>query len=94
MGAISCQPLVQSKDVNREVESDDIVTAVFRFKSTVIVTGMWCFSIDKISERDITRIVGSEGELTYNSFGSPMIIRVESTLNGNEEFIFNHAQPI
>lgn len=94
MGAVSCQPLVQSKDVHREVESDDIVTAVFRFKSAVIGAGTWCFSIDKISERDITRIVGSEGELTYNSFGSPMIIRVESTLNRSKEFVINHAQPI
>ena len=60
----------------------------------MIGSGTWCFTTDKISEKDNTRIVGSKGELSFNSFGSPMIIRVESTGNGNEEYCFTHKQPI
>jgi len=65
-----------------------------RFENGVVGTGMWCFTTGYVSEKDITRIVGSRGELSYNSFGSPMMIRVASEVNGNEEFCYTHAQPI
>jgi len=74
--------------------ADDIVTASFRFESGVIGTGMWCFTTDTVSEKDSTRIVGSKGELTFNTFGSPMMIRVSDTDNEGEEFSFTHSQPI
>lgn len=74
--------------------ADDIVSATFRFQNGIIGTGLWCFTTDTLSEKDSIRIVGSKGELTFNTFGSPMMIRIETTLKGNEEFIFNHSQPI
>jgi len=91
-------PVVESKGISfnqaKLYPADDIVTASMRFENGVIGSGTWCFTTDKISEKDNTRIVGSKGELSFNSFGSPMIIRVESSENGNEEFIFTHKQPI
>ena len=75
-------------------KADDIVSASFKFKNGVIGTGTWCFSINSISERDNIRIVGSEGELSFNTFGNPMIISLKSTIHGNTKFEFNHSQPI
>ena len=91
-------PIVESKGISfnqaKLYPADDIVTASWRFENGVVGSGIWCFTTDKVSEKDNTRIVGSKGELSFNSFGSPMIIRIESTENGIEEFCFTHKQPI
>ena len=91
-------PIVETKGVSANqahlYPADDIVSATFRYDNGVIGTGLWCFTTNTLSEKDNIRIVGSKGELTFNTFGSPMIICKETTLNGKEEFIFNHSQPI
>ena len=91
-------PIAESKGiaVNQAhiYPADDIVAASFRFESGAIGSGMWCFTTDAVSEKDSVRIVGSKGELTFNTFGSPMIINVVSQDTGNEEFSFSHTQPI
>jgi predicted dehydrogenase len=74
--------------------SDDIVTAAFQFENGVIGTGNWCFTTDKISDKDNITIVGSKGELSFNCFGTPMIINLKSSLGGNEQLIYDHQQPI
>lgn len=74
--------------------SDDIVNAVFQFENGVIGTGNWCFTTDNISEEDNITIVGSKGELSFNSFGNPMIIDLKSSTSGNEQLIYDHQQPI
>jgi len=75
-------------------KADDIVSASFKFKNGVIGTGIWCYTTNSISERDNIRIVGSDGELSFNSFGNPLIINLGSLNRGNEKFEFNHSQPI
>jgi len=74
--------------------SDDIVSATFRFESGVVGSGLWCFTADKSSEKDCIRIVGSQGELSFNCFGDPMTIHLKSSVNGNQEFSYLHEQPI
>ncbi|MDP4238210.1 MAG: Gfo/Idh/MocA family oxidoreductase [Bacteroidota bacterium] len=74
--------------------ADDIVTAAFRFKSGVMGSGTWCFNADTASQKDVTHIVGAAGALSFNTFGSPMTIRFESSHHGPEEFCFTHSQPI
>jgi len=74
--------------------SDDIVTASFQFENGVIGTGNWCFTANKVSEKDNITIIGSEGELSFNCFGEPMIIHFKSSKEGNNEFIYTHEQPI
>jgi len=91
-------PIVESKGISTNqalvYPADDIVTASFRFGNGIVGSGMWCFTTEVISEKDITTIVGSKGELSFNTFGSPMIIRLKSLQNGFEEFCFTHSQPI
>jgi len=91
-------PITDSKGISAnqagKYPADDIVTASFRFENGVVGTGLWCFTTDKVSEKDSTRIVGSKGELTFNTFGSPMVIRVESEDGEGDEFSYTHTQPI
>ncbi len=91
-------PVAESKGIAtnqaRLYPADDIVSGSFRFENGIMGSGMWCFTTGLISEKDTIRIVGSTGELTFNTFGSPMIIQVESIENGREEFNYKHAQPI
>lgn len=74
--------------------ADDIVTGSFRFENGVLGSGTWCYTTNPVSEKEIIRIVGSKGELSFNTFGDPMTIRLERLNNGKEEFTFSHAQPI
>jgi predicted dehydrogenase len=74
--------------------ADDIVTANFKFKTGVIGCGIWCFSTDFISEKDEIKIVGAKGELSFNTFGNPMKIRVRTVGSSQQEFVYYHDQPI
>jgi predicted dehydrogenase len=75
-------------------KSDDIVTATFRFENGVVGSGIWCFTADKSSEKDSIRIIGSQGELSFNCFGDPMTIHVKSSISGEQTLNYLHEQPI
>jgi predicted dehydrogenase len=75
-------------------QADDIVAASFKFINGVIGSGQWCFSTNSVSEKDIIRIVGSKGEISFNTFGSSMIISLKNESCGKKEFVYNHSQPI
>jgi predicted dehydrogenase len=91
-------PIIESKGITfnqaHAYMADDIVTAVFKFENGVMGSGMWCFTTDILSEKDNIRIVGSKGDLTFNCFGIQMLIRLESSESGSEEYSFIHSQPI
>lgn len=74
--------------------ADDIVTALFRFANGVLGSGIWCFSTNPVSQKDSIHIVGSKGELTFNTFGNPMIIQLVTAQNGKEELVYPYSQPI
>ena len=69
-------------------EAEDIVTAVLNFENGVLGTGNWCFTADKTSNRDITTIVGSHGQLSYASFGTPSVT-LEAAGKSKEVFSFD-----
>ena len=74
--------------------ADDMVAAVFQFQSGCVGSGNWCFTSSAISEKDSITIIGSKGELTFNSFGNPMLIHFKTVDGSTETFSFNHLQPI
>lgn len=49
--------------------AEDIVTANWRFKSGVLGSGSWCFSTAAVSQIDETTIIGSKGQISYETFG-------------------------
>lgn len=90
--------IVQAKGVSSnqagKYQADDIVSASFLFENGVIGSGNWCFSTNPVSEKDEIRIVGSKGELSFNTFGNPMIISLNTFQRGREELSIKHSQPI
>lgn len=69
--------------------AEDIVNATFKFESGVLGTGSWCFSTGKTSDKDLTTIIGSKGEISYISFGSGDVILKK---DGYEE-VFHYDMP-
>lgn len=67
--------------------AEDIVTASFAFESGVLGTGSWCFTSGKSSDKDLTTIIGSKGEISYVSFGSGDVT-LKTDAKGEEIFSF------
>ena len=90
-------PITQAKGISgnqaRQYPADDIVTASFKFENGVIGSGIWCFTTDSNTEKDEIKIVGSKGQLSFNTFGDPMTIKIK--VGDSEETLrYSHKQPI
>lgn len=73
--------------------ADDIVSGSFRFASGVVGSGVWCFTTDKSSEKETITVMGSKGQLVFNTFGSPMQIFI-TTSEGTELVETEHPEHI
>lgn len=62
--------------------AEDIVTGTFVFESGVQGVGTWCFT--SFDELDLTEIVGSEGKISYSTYGADPVIL--TTRDGVTEF--------
>jgi len=49
-------------------EADDIVSGLLHFKSNVVFTGTWCFSVPPEEALDRCVIMGSKGKVTFSIF--------------------------
>lgn len=49
--------------------AEDIVTGSFHFTNGIIGQGNWCFTTSKISDKEVTTIVGSKGQISFPFFG-------------------------
>ena len=50
-------------------EAEDIVMGSFHFKNGVVGQGNWCFTTSKVSDTEVTTIVGSKGQISFPFFG-------------------------
>lgn len=66
-------------------QTDDNVTASFRFVSGVQGTGSWCFTVPEKYHKDSTEIIGSEGIIRFTFFDKPEL-RIES--KGNSDLLY------
>ncbi|ULT58908.1 Gfo/Idh/MocA family oxidoreductase [Neobacillus drentensis] len=64
--------------------AEDIVTGTYRFESGVHGVGNWCFSA--FEDVDVNEIVGSEGKITFSTFGNEPIVL--TTASGTEQWSF------
>jgi predicted dehydrogenase len=71
-------------------EAEDIVTGTFQFESGVHGVGAWCFTT--ASKSDLTRIVGSKGEISFSTF-DPLPILLQNAA-GVTEFTITYPQHI
>ncbi len=67
----------------------DLVSGTIKFLNNIVFTGTWCFSAPIEDQRDICRIVGTEGSISFPIFGKP---EITLQLNGNMEKI--HFEPL
>lgn len=72
--------------------AEDMVAATFQFGNGVIGSGNWCFTTGKVSQKDLTTIVGSEGQISYPSFGESWVLL--ETNNKQEKFDFDMPRHI
>ena len=49
--------------------AEDIVAATWKFDSGVLGSGAWCFTTNAVSTKDETVIVGSQGQISFATFG-------------------------
>jgi predicted dehydrogenase len=71
-------------------EAEDIVTGTFQFESGVQGVGAWCFTT--ANKSDLTRIVGSKGEISFSTF-DPLPILLQNAA-GVTEFTIPYPQHI
>jgi predicted dehydrogenase len=71
-------------------EAEDIVTGTFQFESGVHGVGAWCFTT--ATRIDLTRIVGSKGEISFSTF-DPLPILLQNAA-GLTEFTITYPQHI
>ena len=67
--------------------AEDIVSAAFRFASGAQGSGSWCFAASPVSEKDETTIVGSKGQIRFETFGAGRF-DMSTAANGEETFDF------
>ncbi|TXK48892.1 Gfo/Idh/MocA family oxidoreductase [Pontibacter qinzhouensis] len=59
--------------------AEDIVTAQFRFRSGVLGSGVWCFSVAEQQRKDFTEVVGSLGAIRFPSFrDEPVVLETKA----------------
>lgn len=73
-------------------EAEDIVTAGYRFGNGVLGTGSWCFTVGKPAVKEMTTILGSEGQIRFHFFTNSTVYL--ETDKGIETFEFQMPQHI
>jgi predicted dehydrogenase len=71
--------------------AEDIVMGTFHFANGIVGQGTWCFTTSKISDKEITTIVGSKGQISFPFFGDHSVtLEVE----GKEKEVMKFDIPI
>jgi len=90
-------PIVSAKghaaNQAKKYAAEDIVSASFRFEGDILGTGIWSFNSAPCSEIEQITIIGSEGEISFATFGDPSVI-LRTDKNGEEIFPFEYPKHI
>ena len=57
--------------------ADDITVGSFQFENGILGNGLWCFTAGKSSEKEITTIIGSRGQISFSYFGDHSVTVME-----------------
>ncbi|MFD2627544.1 Gfo/Idh/MocA family protein [Oceanobacillus kapialis] len=71
-------------------KAEDIVTGTYQFHSGVHGVGSWCFSA--FENVDVNEIIGSEGKITFSTFGDDPIVL--TTAQGQQEWSFKRPEHV
>ncbi len=67
--------------------AEDTIVADFEFENGALGAGVWCFTVDKSSQKDLIEIVGSKGTISFSCFDHKPVVL--STDKVEESFSFN-----
>jgi len=67
--------------------AEDAVSASFAFESGAIGNGIWCFTLSPGSTIDRTDIVGTQGRITFSTFGLDQPLTLVRENGQSEEFL-------
>ncbi len=71
--------------------AEDIVTGSFYFENGVAGQGVWCFTSSDVSEKEVSTIVGSHGEIRFSYFGGWTVTLMAE---GKKEEVFTFDPPV
>src|SRR5688572_625610 len=71
--------------------AEDIVMGTFEFDNGILGQGTWCFNTSKVSDKEVTTIVGSKGQVSFPFFGDHS---VTLELEGKEKQIMKFDIPV
>lgn len=77
----------------RLYKAADIITSSFVFEGGMLGSGSWCFTVDKVSQKDELTIIGSKGQISASFFGEPRVL-VEKSNASPEVFEFEMPQHV
>jgi predicted dehydrogenase len=88
-------PIKNPKGISRSqgglYPADDIVVGTFEFDNGVLGQGTWCFNTSKVSDKEVTTIVGSKGQVSFPFFGDHSVtLEVE----GEEKQVIKFDIPV
>ena len=70
--------------------AEDIVLGSFQFENGLLGQGVWCFSTSAASDKELTTIIGSKGQISYPCFGD-FLVTLE--LEGKEKEVMKFNIP-
>ena len=71
--------------------TEDIVVGSFHFKNGIMGQGNWCFTASGISDKEVTTIVGSKGQISFPFFGDHS---VTLELDGYQKEVMRFEIPV
>lgn len=71
-------------------KADDCVLGWAQFESGMMLQGRWHFAVAKSDYKDTFEVIGTEGNLTIDFFGEPVITL--KNLRGEQQFVVPHPQ--
>lgn len=78
---------------SRLYPAEDITVGSFRFENGVLGHGVWAFNTGKVSDEELTTIVGSKGQVSFPFFGDHHVA-LEVDGKPKEIFQFNISKHI
>ena len=71
--------------------AEDIVLGSFHFDGGIVGQGTWCFTTSKVSDKEVTTIVGSKGQISFPFFSDHSVtLEVE----GKEKEVMKFDIPV
>ena len=88
-------PIVGARGIARNqagiYNAEDIVAGTFQFENGVVGQGTWCFTTSKVSDKEVTTIVGSKGQLSFPFFSDHS---VTLEVDGKEKEVMRFDIPV